>query len=150
MHREPDESLHKLLARGELAPRLSLVPLKVFSPFCHRWNFGSLPLSPLACLVGYTYNVQRYRRLACTDTIRVELIWMMTSLNAFNWKFSVYYCTFALPTHNFPIWYCKATLTNSVMLKALYKQRWHDSTWLDLYYCCTNNNSSTQGGSRVN
>ncbi len=25
-----------------------------FSPFCHRWSFGSLPLSPLACLVGYT------------------------------------------------------------------------------------------------
>ncbi len=26
----------------------------VFSPFCHRWSFGSLPLSPLACLVGDT------------------------------------------------------------------------------------------------
>ncbi len=42
------------LARGELAPRLSLVSPKVFSPFCHRWSFGSLPLSPLACLVGDT------------------------------------------------------------------------------------------------
>ncbi len=42
------------LARGELAPRLSLVSPKVFSPFCHRWSFGSLPLPPLACLVGDT------------------------------------------------------------------------------------------------
>ncbi len=25
-----------------------------FSPFCHLWSFGSLPLSPLACLVGDT------------------------------------------------------------------------------------------------
>ncbi len=25
-----------------------------FSPFCHRWSFRSLPLSPLACLVGDT------------------------------------------------------------------------------------------------
>ncbi len=24
------------------------------SPFCHWWSFGSLPLSPLACLVGDT------------------------------------------------------------------------------------------------
>ncbi len=49
--------LHKLLvrlARGELAPWLSLVSPKVFSPFCRRWSFGSLPLSPLACLVGDT------------------------------------------------------------------------------------------------
>ncbi len=50
-------SWNKLLIRlagGELAPRLSLVSPKVFSPFCHRWSFRSLPLSPLACLVGYT------------------------------------------------------------------------------------------------
>ncbi len=25
-----------------------------FSLFCHRWSFGSLPFSPLACLVGDT------------------------------------------------------------------------------------------------
>ncbi len=42
------------LAGGELAPRLSLVSPKVFSPFCHRWSFRSLPLSPQACLVGDT------------------------------------------------------------------------------------------------
>ncbi len=40
------------LARTD--PRLSLVSPKVFSLFCHRWSFGSLPLSPLACLVGGT------------------------------------------------------------------------------------------------
>ncbi len=27
---------------------------RFFSPFCHRWSFGSLPLMPLACLVGDT------------------------------------------------------------------------------------------------
>ncbi len=43
-------SWNKLLVR--LAPRLSLVSPKVFSPFCHRWSLGSLPLSPLACVVG--------------------------------------------------------------------------------------------------
>ncbi len=50
-------SWNKLLIRlagGELAPRLSLVSPKVFSPFCHRWSFRSLPLSPLACSVGDT------------------------------------------------------------------------------------------------
>ncbi len=39
---------------GNCPPRLSLVSPKVFSPFCHRWSFGSLPLSPLACSVGDT------------------------------------------------------------------------------------------------
>ncbi len=64
--REPNESFTKSgfaavgielfrLARGELAPRLSLISPNVFSPFCLQWSFGSLPLSPLACLVGETY-----------------------------------------------------------------------------------------------
>ncbi len=48
------EGLLVRLAGGELAPRLSLVSPKVFSPFCHRWSVRSLPLSPLACLVGDT------------------------------------------------------------------------------------------------
>ncbi len=39
----------------------------------------------------------------------------------FNWKLSVYYCPPALLTHYFPIWYCKAALTQSVLLKVLYK-----------------------------
>ncbi len=47
-------SWNKLLvhmAGGELAHWLSLVSPKVFSPFCHWWSFGSLPLSPMACLI---------------------------------------------------------------------------------------------------
>ncbi len=65
-------SWNKLLVRlagGELAPRLSLVSPKVFSPFCHRWSLGSLPLSPLACLVGDTSFPAIYHRLDSTDTI---------------------------------------------------------------------------------
>ncbi len=38
---------------------------------------------------------------------------------ASNWKLSV--CPFALLTHYFPVWYCKAALTQYVLLKALYK-----------------------------
>ncbi len=43
-------SWNKLLIRlagGELAPRLSLVSPKVFSPFCHRWSFRSERLQML-------------------------------------------------------------------------------------------------------
>ncbi len=50
-------SWNKLLIRlagGELAPRLMPGFSQVFSPFCHRWSFRSLPLSPLACSVGDT------------------------------------------------------------------------------------------------
>ncbi len=69
------------LARGELAPRLSLVSPKVFSPFCHWWSFGSLPLSPLAYLVRNTYHFQRYRQLDCTNTTRTELDDDITEFN---------------------------------------------------------------------
>ncbi len=49
-------SWNKLLVRldRELVPRLSLVSHKVFFSILSRWSFGSLPLSPLACLVGDT------------------------------------------------------------------------------------------------
>ena len=60
------------LVRGELAPQLSLVSPKVFSPFSHWWSFGSLPLSPLACLVGDTWLDIWYSTVlwsACIDTI---------------------------------------------------------------------------------
>ncbi len=41
------------LARGEMAPQLSLVsPKFFFSLFCHRGSFGSLPLSVLAKFYG--------------------------------------------------------------------------------------------------
>ncbi len=59
------------LAGGELAPRLSLVPPKVFSPFCHRWSFGSLPLSPLACLVGES----SFPAILSTSLHRYHLNW---------------------------------------------------------------------------
>ncbi len=42
------------LARGELSPDWAWFLPRFFSPFCHRWSFGSLPLSPLACLVWDT------------------------------------------------------------------------------------------------
>ncbi len=54
---------------------------RFFSPFCHQWSFGSLPLSPLACLVG-TLNFQQYRRLDWTETFWTELSWTMPSLNS--------------------------------------------------------------------
>ncbi len=58
------------VARGELAPRLSLVsPKFFFSPFCHRGSFGSLPLSPLACSVWGHLISSDYRQLDFTDTI---------------------------------------------------------------------------------
>ncbi len=48
---------------------LSQVSPKVFSPFCHRWSFGSLPLSPLACLVGDTSfpAISQYHTRQMTD-----------------------------------------------------------------------------------
>ncbi len=48
------EQTTDLSGRRGTGPRLSLVSPKVFSPFCHRWSFRSLPLSPLACSVGDT------------------------------------------------------------------------------------------------
>ncbi len=57
-----------------------------FSLFCHRWSFGSLPLSPLACLVGDTSFpvisktwLQRYNLLrpdkpvVCSNCSKVRL-----------------------------------------------------------------------------
>ncbi len=101
-----------------------------FSSFCHRWSFGSLPLSTLACL-GLLISCDI---IDLISQILLELNragwwhhWIQR-WTAINWKLSVYYCPFALPTHYFPIWYCKAALTNYVLLKALYK---YSYTWLD-------------------
>ncbi len=44
-----------------------------FLQFCHRWSFGSLPLSPLTCLG--TLNFQRFHQLDCSNTIWTELSW---------------------------------------------------------------------------
>ncbi len=78
-------SWNKLLIRlagGELAPRLSLVSPKVFSPFCHRWSFGSLPLSPLACLVGDT----SFPAISLTSLHKYYLNW--TELDDLRWSWS--------------------------------------------------------------
>ncbi len=44
------EALSVHLSPGRSAPGSS----RESAPNCHRWSFGSLPLSPLACLVGNT------------------------------------------------------------------------------------------------
>ncbi len=94
------------LAGGELAPRLSLVSPKVFSPFCHRWSFGSLPLSPLACLVGDT----SFPAISSTSLHRYYLNWteLDDAITKFNNEMpSAEYWVLNLDIlrywHNFPI-----------------------------------------------
>ncbi len=92
--------------------RLSLVSPKVFSPFCHRWIFASLPLSPLACLVG-TLHFQRYCRLLLPNYCRhlnwTELDDAITEFNnemplTVNWVFNLFlHNHFTLLTHYFTI-----------------------------------------------
>ncbi len=111
-------SWNKLLIRlagGELAPRLSLVSPKVFSPFCHWWSFRSLPLSPLACLVGDT----SFPAISSTWLHRYYLNWTVldnaiTKLNnemplTENWVLNLvilhYWHTIFL------FWYCAVALT---------------------------------------
>ncbi len=111
------------LAGGELAPRLSLVSPKVFSPFCHRWSFRSLPLSPLACSVGDT----SFPAQSSTWLHRyylTELSWTMPLLNSImkciQQIMSVKSCHFTLLT-NLPILILCSALLQFVLLKALYK-----------------------------
>ncbi len=113
------------LAGGELPPRLSLVSPKVFSPFCHRWSFRSLLLSPLACLVGDT----SFPAQSSTWLHRYYLNWTklddaITKFNnempsAENWVLNLvilhYWHTIFL------FWYCAVALLQFVLLKALYK-----------------------------
>ncbi len=110
------------LARGELPPRLSLDSPKVFSPLCHRWSFGSLPLSPLACLVGDT----SFPAISPTWLQRYYLNWTeldddITELNnemhlTEKWVFNLvilhYWYTIFL------FWYCAVALTQFVLLQA--------------------------------
>ncbi len=98
---------------------------RFFSPFCHQWSFGSLPLSPLACLVGDT----SFPAISSTWLNRNYLNWTeldddITEFNnemplTENWVFNLvilhYWHTIFL------FWYCKVALTQSVLLKALYK-----------------------------
>ncbi len=113
------------LARGEMAPRLSLVSPKVFSPFCHRWSFGSLPLSPLSCLVGDT----SFPAISSTWLNRNFLNWTelddaITEFNnemplTENWVFNLVILHYWLTI--FLFWYCAVALTQFVLLKVLYK-----------------------------
>ncbi len=115
-------SWNKLLVR--LAPRLSLVSPKVFSPFCHRWSFGSLPLSPLACLVGES----SFPAKSSTWLNRYYLNWTelddgITKFNnempsAENWVSNPVILHY---WHNLPILILCSALLQFVLLKALYK-----------------------------
>ncbi len=112
------------LARGELAPRLSLVSPKVFSPFCYRWSFGSLPLSPLACLVGES----SFPAKSSTWLNRYYLNWTelddaITKFNnempsAENWVSNPVILHY---WHNLPILILCSALLQFVLLKAPYK-----------------------------
>ncbi len=112
------------LAGGELAPRLSLVSPKVFSPFCHRWSFRSLPLSPVACLVGDT----SFPAQSSTWLHRYYLNWTkldnaITKFNnemhsADNWVLNPVILHY---WHNLPIFILCSALLQFVLLKALYK-----------------------------
>ncbi len=98
---------------------------RFFSPFCHLWSFGSLPLSPLVCLVGDT----SFPAISSTWLNRNFLNWTelddaITEFNnemplTENWVFNHvilhYWHTFFL------FWYCAVALTQFVLLKALYK-----------------------------
>ncbi len=111
------------LAQWRTGPRLSLVSPKVFSPFCHRWSFGSLLLSPLACLVVDT----SFPAILSTWLHRYYLNWTelddaITEFNnempsTENWVFNLvtlhYWHTIFLLS------YCAVALTQFVLLKAL-------------------------------
>ncbi len=106
------------LAKGELAPQLSLVSPKVFfsilSPI-EFWFFATVTSGLLSW--GHLISSDIVNLIA---QILFKLNWAgrwhhwIQWWTAFNWKFSVYYCPFALLIHYFPIWYCKAALTQSV------------------------------------
>ncbi len=114
---------HKLLvhlARGELSPQLSLVSPKFFFFILSPMEFWFLAAVDSGLLsLGLLISCDIVDLIA---QILLELNragwwhhWIQR-WTAINWKLSVYYCTFALPTHYFPIWYCKAALTQYVLL----------------------------------
>ncbi len=110
--------------RRGTGPRLSLVSPKVLSPFCHRWSFGSLPLSPLACLVGDT----SFPAQSSTWLHRYYLNWTeldnaITKFNnemhsADNWVLNLVILHY---WQNLPILILCSALLQFVLLKALYK-----------------------------
>ncbi len=112
------------LAGGELAPRLSLVSPKFFSPFCHWWSFGSLPLSPLACLVGDT----SFPAISPTWLHRYYLNWteLDDAITKFNNEMPENLIELKIVILHywhtiFLFWDCAAALLQFVLLKVLYK-----------------------------
>ncbi len=108
-------SWNKLLVRlagGELPPDWAWFLPRFFSPFCHRWSFGSLPLSPLACLVGDT----SFPAISPTWLHRYYLNWteLYNDITEFNNE---------MPLTQFFSHFknCAVALTQFVLLKALYK-----------------------------
>ncbi len=93
-----------------------------FSPFCHRWSFSSLTLSPLACLVADT----SFPVISPTWLHRYYLNW--TELNDDTTEFNnempllkngCLILSFYISDTLF--WYCEVALTQFVLLKVLYK-----------------------------
>ncbi len=120
-------SWNKLLIRlagGELPPDWAWFLPRFFSPFCHRWSFRSLPLSPLACLVGDT----SFPAQSSTWLHRYYLNWTkldnaITKFNnemhsADNWVLNPVILHY---WHNLPILILCNALLQFVLLKALYK-----------------------------
>ncbi len=120
------EQTTSLSGRRGTGPRLSLVSPKFFSPFCHRWSFGSLPLSPLACLVGESSS--SFPAKSSTWLHRYYLNWTeldnaITKFNnemhsAENWVLNPVILHY---WHNFPILILCSALLQFVLLKVLYK-----------------------------
>ncbi len=97
---------------------------RFFSPFCHRWSFRSLPLSPLACSVGDT----SFPAQSSTWLHRYYLNWTkldnaITKFNnemhsADNWVLNPVILHY---WQNLPILILCSALLQFVLLKALYK-----------------------------
>ncbi len=111
--------------RGKGPPDWAWFLPRFFSPFCHRWSFGSLSLSPLASLVGDT----SFPSISPTWLHRYYLNWteLDDDITEFNtempltekWAFNL------VMLHKwytiFLFWYCAVALTQFVLLRALYK-----------------------------
>ncbi len=96
-------SMDNLLVRLATTEPGFFLPM-FFSPFCHRWRFGSLPLSASGLLSwGHLISSDIVDLIA---QILFKLNWAgrwhhwIQWWTAFNWKLSVYYCPFALLTPN--------------------------------------------------
>ncbi len=109
---------------GNCPPDWAWFLQRFFSPFCHRWSFSSLSLSPLACLVGDT----SFPAISPTWLHRYYLNWTkldnaITEFNnemhsADNWVLNLVILHY---WHNLPILILCSALLHFLLLKALYK-----------------------------